>query len=375
MKAQKIKLLTSCWHRKSSPSFQNRCIIWLAVALAVMLLYSIRPDDTGAVPLGSQLDPPSVPPAPELQNTFGIVHLGKCGGVSMKATLKGYSGSLTRIGQVAARAKWYHLAKPEVDAYQNWILLVRDPIARIQSWWMYDHTDNFLHRQDNLGHPYRSKLWPRVFECYPTLDEFLTNGLAPTTTPPDECQSLAQMAAPLRGSGYVTGLQHMRFNFERYFAPLLAAEDKKLYVVRAEHMLDDLNSVSSELGEDRSTLTGVRHRSHWRNEAYLNKDRSISAKGMENLCRHLCNEIQLYKQILERGINMRKETRTKSLDQLSQSCPLQANAADCPLGMSESEWSNMDKHFAAIQRVEIQQVVWDAEDWHKKQSKSPTALG
>jgi hypothetical protein len=70
----------------------------------------------------------------------------------------------------------------------------------------------------------------------------------------------------------------------------------------------------------------------------------------------VCHEIQLYKQILERGINLRDETRAISLNRLSKSCPLQTVNTDCPLGMSESEWQVIVKRFLEIQHEDTQQL-------------------
>jgi hypothetical protein len=305
---------------------------------------------------------------------FAFVHLGKCGGVSLMETLQGYLGRRTVVGQAFAGSKRYHLSKPHVDEYENWILAVRDPVGRIQSWWTYDHNDNFLYRTDSMGFQYRSKMWPKLFECYPTLDEFTTKGLALITTFPDECQTLAQMAIPLRGSSLLVAFQHLRFNFDTYFTPLLAAEDKSLYVVRTEHMLEDLNSISFELGDDGNRLPGVVHQSHWRSEDYPNKDRYISAKGLENLCRHLCSEIQIYKEILKRGLNIGDEARAASLRQLSKSCPLQVASAECPLGMSEAEWETLLKHFRPIGGKDADQVFIDREAIHEKRKNPPPPM-
>ena len=165
----------------------------------------------------------------------------------------------------------------------------------------------------------------------------------------------------------------MRFNFERYYTELLNADDKHLYVIRAEHMLNDMLSINSELGDTPSpTLTGVVHQSHWRTDEYPNRDRYLSPAGLENLCRQVCHEIQLYKQILERGINLRDETRAISLNRLSKSCPLQTANTDCPLGMSESEWQVIVKRFLEIQHEDTQQLGRDFKAWkHKVQNPPP----
>ena len=308
--------------------------------------------------------------------SFGFIHLGKCGGVSVQETLSGYLGRLTPIGRAHEGSKRYHLSVPIVSDHDDWILVVRDPVSRIQSWWTYDHPDNRLYRIDTQGHFFRnleaSKLSKKLFECYPTLDDLLTMGLAPrsnttSTTTPDECQNVAQAAIPLRGSAMIGGLNHLRFNFALYFVPLLGAKtEKRIYVVRTEHMLNDMNSISMELGDTTndvdndddkaSRLAGVVHQSHWRSKDYPNKDRYISEKGMENLCRHLCNEIQIYKTILSRGINIGNETRTASLHQLYKSCPLQVVSVECPLGMSQHDWKTMNIDLREQEQKDMQHI-------------------
>lgn len=348
---------------------RNVGLLWLIVFLSALVCNSMRrvhtmiefpqerTEHTDIIsPLPIDVISPLSDPPQAKPKRFGFVHLGKCGGVSVIRTLLGYPGLLTPVGRAFSGSKHYHLARPEVDEYDNWILAVRDPVGRIRSWWTYDHSDNLLYRNDYRGHLDSSTLLAKLFECYPTLDSFTTNGLAPNTTLPDECQTLAQMSIPLRGSSFSVGLPHLRFNFDRYFPPLLAAEGKALYVVRTERMLNDMNSISFELGDDGSRLTGVVHQSHWRSEDYPNKDRYISEKGMGNLCRHLCNEIQIYKQILARGINIGNEERESSLLQLSKSCPLQVKSAECPLGMSETEWETMVDNFRIIGDQEMRQV-------------------
>jgi Sulfotransferase family len=301
---------------------------------------------------------------------FGYIHLGKCGGVSLRATLVGYLGRGTRIGEAIARAKVYHLSKPEVQKFDEWIILIRDPVDRILSWWTYDHAANFYYRNDYNGFLARSKLWLKLFECYPTLDEFVTKGLArkkdtmrssiPSSSDTFNCATLAQMSIPLRGSSFLTSFQHLRFNFDRYFHTLLKfANNKTFYVVRAEHMLGDIKSINNRFGDVKPhtySLSGVLFQSHWRTKNYPHKDRTISSQGLENLCRHLCHEIQYYKQILELGINLNEETRKESLEQLYDSCPSQVMSDECQLGMTEAEWERNVGHYTKVSNDEIREI-------------------
>ena len=54
-------------------------------------------------------------------------------------------------------------------------------------------------------------------------------------------------------------------------------------------------------------------------------DRNISAAGMANLCRALCREIEIYKQILSVADNFSKEQVKESLRELHRTCPRQVD--------------------------------------------------
>ena len=55
-----------------------------------------------------------------------------------------------------------------------------------------------------------------------------------------------------------------------------------------------------------------------------------SKEGLENVCRVLCTEIQLYKKLIWRGVNLDVEDKKLSLKELENTCPIQANVDDCP---------------------------------------------
>ena len=71
--------------------------------------------------------------------------------------------------------EFFHLNPPTIEKYDNWIALVRDPVERIQSSWIYEHPDNAQFRVDRVGkflHGFR----PKFYECYPTLGCSLEDG-------------------------------------------------------------------------------------------------------------------------------------------------------------------------------------------------------
>ena len=50
-------------------------------------------------------------------------------------------------------------------------------------------------------------------------------------------------------------------------------------------------------------------------------NRTISFQGRRNVCFWLCEEIQLYKRLLWRGINLSEGDREVSLERINDTCP------------------------------------------------------
>ena len=74
---------------------------------------------------------------------------------------------------------------PNPEEHKDWVALVRNPITRIQSLWIYDHVENAPYRRDTYGK------WPlpamqgefreKLYGCYRELDDALTEGLTKIT--------------------------------------------------------------------------------------------------------------------------------------------------------------------------------------------------
>lgn len=55
-----------------------------------------------------------------------------------------------------------------------------------------------------------------------------------------------------------------------------------------------------------------------------------ASSALTNLCRGLCEEIQVYKEILHRAENLRPDEIAQSMDELSAQCPTEAQLSQCP---------------------------------------------
>lgn len=281
--------------------------------------------------------------------SIGVVHLGKSGGIVM---LKAINSKTAKPNAIADRnPEYFHLRKPEVANYRDWIALVRDPIARIRSSWIFEHPLNSNYRR---GKPYGppSLRW-KLYDCYPTLNDAVTIGLSSPTvaTTDDDCAALAKTifsGQGMEGKGMnVYGMPHFQCNFRYYYHDLLSDEPqvgsgpKRIFVVRTKHMLNDLNAIhnllgtGNDAGDDTFPFVTLRPDSHFQSGRELPMtDRRISSEGMRNLCHFICEEIQIYKQLLQRAVNVRStklgEDPAMLMPELFDNCPEQVRSDRCP---------------------------------------------
>ena len=229
--------------------------------------------------------------------------------------------------------EFFHLNPPTIEKYDNWIALVRDPVERIQSSWIYEHPDNAQFRVDRVGkflHNFR----PKFYECYPTLDPALKTGLTAPSTQENDSPMLAKKVFLGHVGQEFYGMAHFKFNFEFYYKELLEqAAKKRIFVVRSERMLADLNTVHKMLGGQGDVFTQTKHHAHFKGmgkEGLPMTDRTISPEGMQNLCHFLCTEIQMYKQLLKQAVNFPPEHKLVPPSGLVEKCPIEAASDFCP---------------------------------------------
>eukprot|EP00547_Thalassionema_nitzschioides_P001609 CAMPEP_0194210358 /NCGR_PEP_ID=MMETSP0156-20130528/8174_1 /TAXON_ID=33649 /ORGANISM="Thalassionema nitzschioides, Strain L26-B" /LENGTH=400 /DNA_ID=CAMNT_0038937689 /DNA_START=48 /DNA_END=1250 /DNA_ORIENTATION=- len=287
---------------------------------------------------------------------IGYVHIGKCGGVSVERAIQKTENGRNAI--ITEGVASYHMLPPPADyvsLLNDWMFAIRDPITRIQSNWIYAHPLNNPYRMDKTQ---LQGFITQMHNCYPSLDDAATKGLSsPSTSHTGEgyCPELLRriFMGELKHGPQVI---HYGRGFRYHISPFLKKNDdgtsviegKNIYVVRQENMEKDLNSINAAFGGSPTSFTEkIGNYPHfWDYKTNTAKsvdslpytDRTLSPEGMSNLCWILCDEIQVYKQVLQQAKNLERDQLEDSMKKLAQHCPKEA-AEDyrCPMFLNK-DW-------------------------------------
>ena len=285
-----------------------------------------------------------------------LVHLGKTAGSTITCMLgpslngsgKGDShcdASDFRPSRIASSVvSRVHLVPAPLEHFDDFLITVRNPVERIISWFYFIHPK------------YPPKLLPRhikncdgytdMFRCYDTIQALGEVGLATggDGEPPDSCPDLARdMVAGKRMCW------HNTYNYNFTYGPLVHGTKKSgdrriaIYAIRTEHLEEDWSAIDRILGggrgesDDDSKNGAALHdavasprKNSW-NETASFPDKTLSVKGRSNLCRVLCDEIQIYKGLLRLAININEEHENESLEELLHTCPEETREIrECP---------------------------------------------
>lgn len=221
------------------------------------------------------------------------------------------------------------------DVNDSFIINTRNPVHRIASWYLYEHAWN-----EPWNNPSRSRSNPRcgvymVSTCFDSLDELATVGLSGPSPPRggegfhplrvgsdltrEECSRWAWAAV----RGDVPANYHNVWNYDWYAHRLFEDESKEVFNLRVEHVDEDWRKIDRMVGGTGDPLPDV---DTPRNDASAKvhlpvTNRTVSEEGRLNLCRALCEEIQIYKRLLVRAVNLNDEDVRESMEELRKTCP------------------------------------------------------
>jgi len=257
------------------------------------------------------------------------MHVGKAGGSTIGCML----GFLIHCGDddktnyqsvpsllAATTAHSFHRGVYDCsDEAANYLFVIRNPLARALSAFNYAKPD--LSEKHPFSKKYKDK--EIYVDCdFWTLNDLAERGLVKGNNgASDECKDRAKKAL----LGTENNLVHWFYNYQFYYESM--PPDANIVVIRNEHIVDDWNAVETLLGGDADftqehvPVNNAREKKP--EEVYL----SDAAKVV--LCETLCNEIQVYKTILKRALNIKNEQYVQSMQELVTSCPKEAMEESC----------------------------------------------
>lgn len=218
---------------------------------------------------------------------------------------------------------------PDVPYY---LFVVRNPLERIKSAFAYDKPKDWDEFRTTMGEKYywlRKRLYD---DCsFDTLEDMALRGLRNQTTDTKdaanpECQRRA--AASLLGTEHFGC--HFYYNYQFHYEGI--PPNATIVTIRTEHIIHDWNTVELELGGQNNIMGSPDNAVVKKNNVNTNKadsDKFLSDESIIEICRLLCNDIQVYKEILNRSINLDKSQIELSMADLKASCPMEAKATTC----------------------------------------------
>lgn len=224
---------------------------------------------------------------------------------------------------------------PSDAAY--YLFVIRNPLERAKSAYAYDRKDG-QHVSNATALLYN--------ECpFQTLNDLAEQGLAEDGTASDICQQRARDA--IRGTKRYSN--HLYYNYAYYAnetTDLLVADDTAsgatqqtntaaVLVIRTEHLTEDWNTAEQFVGDDEGEKADFPVRNN-NDKRKTNKDKFLSKKARILVCAALCDDIQVYKDIVRRAINLNATQVEATMVDLRHSCPVEADVESCPRAVSSN---------------------------------------
>ncbi|KAL3790218.1 hypothetical protein HJC23_005590 [Cyclotella cryptica] len=268
-----------------------------------------------------------------------FVHVGKTGGSSIGCSL-GFSLHCTNSSRVMGgllprrTTRLFHADTYDCfDDSAYFMFVVRDPVRRIQSDFLYERP---------LNERILKKYFPEYFQnrksyyldCpFRTMEDVVRYGLLMNSTAREECKMRAYTA--LWGTKHFAC--HHYFNYQFHLEGL--PKDARILVIRNEHMVQDWNTIEHFIGgqKDIIPLNVTLDRMNVNRNPQAERDKHLSPASRRIVCAQLCNEIVNYKKILRLALNLDPSDVRQSMNELRLQCPEMADVeeGECELPMPD----------------------------------------
>ena len=275
-----------------------------------------------------------------------FTHVGKAGGSTVGCSLgfslhchdydyhngDEYAQKINRLSSSSLAKRVTHTFHKDVynchDDSGYFLFVTRDPIDRIRSAFYYDRPDDNDLQNDTSG--WAASMAHFYHQCpFYHIEDFVQNGLRDEGDASKSCKNWALVA--LQGLDEIKysddSPSHWYYNYQYHFEAIPG--DSKLLVVRNEHIKEDIRGIENLFGYHEKERLQVSNKlmntNTWTDQA----DLYLSSESISILCQALCNEIQIYKKILNQALNLSQDELRLSLMELEAKCPYQTIAEEC----------------------------------------------
>ncbi|KAL3784451.1 hypothetical protein HJC23_002495 [Cyclotella cryptica] len=264
-----------------------------------------------------------------------LVHVGKSAGYTVACALgfpsPGCPEEKETLGVLPKyTTKWFHAGLYDCfDDSAFYFFVVRNPLDRAVSAFNYGKPTTWESARKK-SQVYYERLKALYLDCFDTIEQLAADGLAANGNATATCRLRASQA--IEGSAHFEN--HLYFNYQYHLEAV--PKDARIITIRTEHLIDDWNTAEftvggdkNVFGEDQTLIPRINVNDSTDKEKYLSDESRVL------ICEKLCNEIQVYKQILKVSVNLIEEQIQESISELKLSCPIEAEAQSCGIPLPD----------------------------------------
>ena len=268
-----------------------------------------------------------------------FVHVGKAGGSSVGCSL-GFSLHCTNSsgpmeGLLPQRTtRIFHADTYDChDDSAFFLFVVRDPVKRIQSDFLYERPPNEWILKAKFPEYYQRRK-EFYLDCpFHTMEDVVHYGLKKDSSASTECKQRAYNN--LWGTGHFAC--HHYFNYQFHLEGL--PRNARILVIRNEHLVNDWNNVEHFIGGVKEIIPSnhTLSRQNVNHNPQADHDKSLTPESQAIICKELCNEIVSYKKILKLALNLSPSDIRETMEELRKQCPEMADKeeGDCRMPMPD----------------------------------------
>jgi hypothetical protein len=283
-----------------------------------------------------------------------FIHVGKTAGSSIACALgfkyaqtctlnNSYSSELSErmngaFHQTSLREK--ELCDFGDNEISTYLFSLRNPLYRMKSWFEYEHGFRLTRNAS-------CDCTERMVECFPTFDEFCTRGLRIPDNDAAKNETYCAKLAWHTILGKVRCCHHNTYNFAHYqriVDGMISCDTKDILPqwmcqranrsvhilsLRTEYLIEDWDRLDRMLGGTGDHNASFLFSKKLNVVASAQDDDSpktmphlsVSVEGVQNLCRALCSELQVYKHMIFQSENLSERQKQLSILELQAECP------------------------------------------------------